>query len=94
MSLILNFTVAFIATLAIAGLSRWIAGMVASVQSSRVASFAAAIGYAVGKYSFARPLGSDVSEPAAAVLGAVAALVIVWFVLFKRSESMRDGSGS
>ena len=90
-NLALSFIVALIGTLLAAGLARWIGGYFADPANARVAAFGAAIGYVLGKYSYVRPLGSEfVWTPIASFMGAIVALVIVWFVLFKRREPLND----
>ena len=93
-NLALSLILALVGTLVVAGLARWIGGYFADPASARIAAFGAAIGYVLGRYSYVRPLGSEFAwTPIASFIGTAVALVIVWFVLFKRRESLND-SGS
>lgn len=84
---ILNILFAVLSTLLVGGVAKWVAGWFTTQPNTRIAGFAAACGYAIGKYSFAKPIGGNITAPALAALGAVIGLVILWFILFRKRES-------
>ena len=87
-NLLLNFGLAFVAILFFAAVARWIAGSFTSVPRARVASFSVALGYALGKYSFNQRSGPPMEVRTALGLGAIAALVGLWFVLFRKEDDL------
>jgi hypothetical protein len=85
MTIIFNFALALISTFLVGMAAKWLAGKFTDASAARVAGFAAACGYGIGKYSFAAPAGTDITAPAAAAVGALIALAIVWFMMFRRN---------
>jgi hypothetical protein len=83
MVILLNFGLALLATLVVSGVAYGIARAL-TIGSPRVAALAFGCGYAISGYTFVQPLGTDVTVQAAKAAGAVVALVILWFVLFRR----------
>jgi hypothetical protein len=82
-----NAALAIISTLLVGGAARVIAGALTSTARARVASLAAACGYAVGKYSFTRVAGRAALAPAAAAVGATIAIIILWIILLRRNRA-------
>lgn len=85
-NIIANFVLALIATLVVSAVAKWIAGKF-TVEGARIASFAVGCGYTVGKYSFVKAAGADIALNAAALAGAVVALVLLWFILFRKNHA-------
>jgi hypothetical protein len=86
LNIIVNFLLALIATLLVSGVAKWIAGKF-TAEGARIASFGVGCGYTIGKYSFVKPAGADISLNAAALAGALVALVMLWFILFRRNHA-------
>jgi LPXTG-motif cell wall-anchored protein len=84
LNIIANFTLALIATLLVSGVAKWIAGKF--TDAARVASFAVGCGYVVGKFSFVKPAGADISNNVAALAGALVALALLLFFLFRKKD--------
>ena len=78
-----NFLLAIIGTLLLAGVAKWIAGKLTTAEAARFVSFGFGCGYTVGKFSFVKPAGADVTLNIAALLGALVGLVMLWFLLFR-----------
>lgn len=81
-----NFLLAFVGTLLLAGLAKWIAARLTTAEASRLVSFGFGCGYTVGKFSFVKPTGADISMNVAQLAGAFAALAVLWFLLFHRKN--------
>jgi ABC-type Fe3+-siderophore transport system permease subunit len=86
LNIIANFLLAMFGTLLLTGAAKWIAGKITTAEASRYVSFGFGFGYMTGKFSFVKPAGSDISLNMAQVIGSVVALVILWFILFRRNH--------
>jgi hypothetical protein len=86
LNIIANFLLAFIGTLIISGVAKWLAAKF-TTEGARIASFAVGCGFVVGKYSFVKPAGADISLNIAALAGALAALSLLWFILFRTKHA-------
>jgi hypothetical protein len=89
MNLVIPFALAFASTLIIGAIARYGAGFFACDRASRVAAFGVALGYAVGRFSYAGP-AKDMPSIAAA-LGAIAALIVAWAWLIRRGPGELTG---
>lgn len=68
------FLSAFAATLIVGVLARFAAIIFTSERTARVAAFAIALGFALGRYSYSGPASVTVALALTACIGAVAAL--------------------
>lgn len=83
LNIAINFAFALLGTLVIGGAAIWIAGSFTTDESARVASFAAACAYFVGKNSSSQSIRLDSAIPASTAVGSIAGLVVLWLILFR-----------
>ena len=84
MSIAIPFVTAFLATLFVGAVAWLFAKFVTSDRMARLSAFCVAIGFALGRFSFAGKIDSQALPPIAAILGAAVALMILWMWLVKQ----------
>lgn len=93
MNSVASLVLAFASTLIIGAITRYAAGFFGSDRDSRVAAFCVALGYAIGHFSYAGPATGEDLPAIGAAVGSIAALLVVWFWLLRRSSDEPTGAG-
>lgn len=90
MSLVLAFFSAFVATALIAVVAKFGITFLFARASARLAAFCTALGFALGRYSYAGPLDQEAFSAACAALGSLTALILLWLWLLKPSPDAQS----
>jgi hypothetical protein len=90
MSLGLAFLTAFMATALVGVVAKFGITYLFAHPSARIAAFCLALGFALGRYSYAGPLNQEALYAACAALGSLIALVVLWLWLLKLSPAPKS----
>jgi len=85
MTVLLNFVLALLNTLVVAGIAHWATRRFTTVTEVRVAAFALAIGFVVGRFL------TNQNASGARAVGGIVALFVIHHWLFRRANRIANG---
>jgi hypothetical protein len=88
------FLSALVVTLIVGAIARFLAASFTTDSSARVVGFCVALGFSLGRFSYRGPATMQAAIAVSAIVGAVAALAVLWVWLLRKSDGeLSAGNG-